>query len=128
MESAEAKQWDFQAIEQQLVTHADILEQSEYEAWEIMAKWSPSLKLPKLNYNRIFAVFELSESISALLELYGMNQQSETYQKECGKAAVALLNRIRQMPQEVVQTILKEIDNADPAHVHESEPPAIPEY
>ncbi len=128
VESAEAKQWDFQAIEQQLVTHADILEQSEYEAWEIMAKWSPSLKLPKLNYNRIFAVFELTESISALLELYGMNQQSETYQRECGKAAVALLNRIRQMPQETVETILKEIDAAENPHQHESDDPALPEY
>ena len=94
-----------------------------------MAKWNPSLKLPKLNYNRIFAVFELSESISALLELYGMNQQSETYQKECGKAAVTLLNRIRQMPQEVVETILKEIDTAENPHQHESDDPnQLPEY
>ena len=129
VESAEAKQWDFQAIEQQLVTHADILEQSEYEAWEIMAKWCPSLKLPNLNYNRVFAVMDLPASIAALLELYGMNQQSDTYQKECGKSAVALLNRIRQMPQDVVEKILKEIDAAGNPHQHDSDDPnQLPEY
>jgi|GEM_PF-582809 len=128
VESAEAKQWDFQAIEQQLVTHADILEQSECEAWEIMAKWCPSLKLPELNYNRVFSVMQLTESISALLELYGMNQQSETYQKECGKAAVNLLNRIRQMPQDVVGKIIGEIDSAAVPHPHESGEPQFPEY
>lgn len=110
VESAEAKQWDFQSIEQHLVTHADMLEQAEYEAWELMHVWKPSIVPPSINYNRKFSILDLTGSISALLELYGMNQNSETYQRECGKAAVTLLNRIRQLPQESMEKILKEID------------------
>ena len=112
VESADAKMWDFQAIEQHLATHADMLENAEAEAWKIMQCWKKSLPVPDLNYNRNFTVLQLTESISALLELYGMNQDSKTYQQECGKAALSMLGRIRQMPQDIVEKILKEIESA----------------
>lgn len=127
VESADAKQWDFQAIEQHLVTHADILEQAESEAWKLMVLWKPSLKVPTLNYNRVFSVLQLTESIASLLELSGMNQDSGTYQHECGKTAVSLLNRLRQMPQDVIEKINKEIDAAEIVHPGDDDPGAEPD-
>lgn len=51
VESAEAKAWDFQNVEQYMKTRADALEQCEVQAWELLTKWQPmvDIYLRKLN-------------------------------------------------------------------------------
>ena len=115
VESAEAKLWDFQNIEQYMKTRADVLEQCEYQAWQLMNKWMPSIPLPTISYNRNFAVLDLQQSVQTLLDLSGFNQDSDEYQKEVNKTAVVLLNRLRQMSQEKQDTITKEIEVSTPA-------------
>ena len=111
IESADSKMWDFQAIEQYLRTRADILEQCEYRAWELMKKWNESISLPTISYNRNFAILELKESVATLLELSGFNVENEDYQKEINKTAVVLLNRLRQLSQESHERINNIIDS-----------------
>ncbi len=113
VESAEAKAWDFQGVEQYLATRADILEQCEFRAWQLMSKWLPSIQEPTIQYNRNFSMLDLQISVSTLLELSTFNQDNEVYQKEIGKTAVQCLNRLRQLPQDKQEEIIKEIDNSD---------------
>lgn len=115
VESAEAKAWDFQNVEQYMATRADVLEQCEYQAWELMAKWNPAIPLPTISYNRNFAVIDLKESIASLLELSGFNQDSDEYQREINRTAVVLLNRLRQLSQENQNALNKEINASMPA-------------
>lgn len=115
VESAEAKLWDFQNIEQFMKTRADVLEQCEYQAWELMAKWQPSITIPTITYNRNFAVLDLQQSVAALVELAGFNTDSDDYQREINKTAVILLNRLRQLSQEEQDRIAKEIEKSQPA-------------
>lgn len=125
VESAEAKLWDFQNIEQYMRSRADQLEQCELQAWQLLQAWQPSLSVPNVSYNRNFAVLDLKESIAALLELSSFNGENDTYQKEVGKTALSLLNRLRQLPAEAQEEILKAIDagtvspNVDGAGVFE---------
>lgn len=112
VESAESKLWDFQNIEQFMRNRADLLEQSEYQAWEIMSKWSPEIPLPHISYNRNFAVLDLQQSVSTLLALSGFNQDSDEYQREINKTAVVLLNRLRQLPQDKHEAISEEIESS----------------
>lgn len=115
VESAEAKMWDFQSIEQYMRTRADMLEQCEYQAWELMNLWMPSIPLPTLNYNRNFAVLELKDAVATLLELSGFNLDNDDYQKEVNKTAVTLLNRLRQLSQEKAEQISDVIDASSPS-------------
>jgi hypothetical protein len=115
VESAEAKAWDFQNVEQYMANRADVLEQCEYQAWELMSKWNPSIPLPTISYNRNFAVLDLKESIASLLELSGFNQDSDEYQREINRTAVVLLNRLRQLSQENQNALDKEINASMPA-------------
>lgn len=115
VESAEAKAWDFQNVEQYMANRADVLEQCEYQAWELMSKWNPAIPLPTISYNRNFAVLDLKESIASLLDLSGFNQDSDEYQREINKTAVVLLNRLRQLSQENQNALDKEIAASTPA-------------
>ena len=110
VESAEAKLWDFQNIEQYMRTHADVLEQSEYQAWELMNRWNPTIPLPTISYNRNFAVLDLQQSVATLIELSGFNAENEEYQREISKTAVVLLNRLRQLSQEKQELITDRIE------------------
>ncbi len=114
VESAEAKAWDFQNIQHFMETRADVLEQTEYRTWELMRAWNPNIPEPTIRYNRIFTVIELKESISALIELSSLNADNEVYQREVGKAAVALLNKIRQLSQDKQEEILDAIEKGNP--------------
>lgn len=105
VESAEAKLWDFQNIEQYMRTHADVLEQSEYQAWELMNRWNPAITIPTISYNRNFAVLDLQQSVATLIDLSGFNPENEEYQHEVSKTAVVLLNRLRQLSQEKQEEI-----------------------
>lgn len=115
VESAEAKMWDFQNIEQYMKTRADVLEQCEYQAWELMRKWNPVIPVPTISYNRTFAVLDLQQSVQTLLDLSGFNQDSDEYQREINKTAVVLLNRLRQLSQDKQETITQEIESSTPA-------------
>lgn len=110
VESAESKLWDFQNIEQFMRTHADVLEQSEYQAWELMNRWNPAISLPTISYNRNFAVLDLQQSVTTLIELSGFNAENEEYQREISKTAVVLLNRLRQLSQEKQESITNSIE------------------
>lgn len=117
VESAEAKLWDFQNVEQYMRTRADVLEQTEYQAWELMRKWNPAIPQPTISYNRNFAVLDLKESVAALVELAGFNAENEAYQKEVSKTAGVLLNRVRQLAQDRQEEINNSIEagNGGPA-------------
>lgn len=114
VESAEAKAWDFQNIEAYMQTRADILEQAEVKAWEFLALWDPSVKVPKVSYNRNFAIIDLQTSVATLLDLSSFLEDNDPYQREIGKTALALLCRMRQLPAEVVEQIIKLIDDSTP--------------
>lgn len=116
VESAEAKLWDFQNIEQYMRTHADMLEQTEYQAWELMNRWNPAIPLPTISYNRNFAVLDLQQSVATLIELSGFNAENEEYQREISKTAVVLLNRLRQLSQEKQDLITDTIESSPVIH------------
>lgn len=114
VESAEAKAWDFQNIEAYMETRADILEQAEVKAWEFLALWDKSVKVPNVSYNRNFAIIDLQTSVATLLDLSSFLEDNDPYQREIGKTALALLCRMRQLPAEVVEQIIKLIDDSTP--------------
>ena len=95
-------------------TRADILEQAEVKAWEFLALWDPSVKVPKVSYNRNFAIIDLQTSVATLLDLSSFLEDNDPYQREIGKTALALLCRMRQLPAEVVEQIIKLIDDSTP--------------
>ena len=120
VESSESKLWDFQGVEQYLKTRADMLEQLEIKAWEMMHQWNPSIPVPSVNYNRNFAVLDLKDAIASLLELSSFNAENEAYQKEVGKTATVLLNRLRQISQEAQDEIAQGIEDGEyTLHEHE---------
>lgn len=122
VESAEAKQWDFQNIEQLMRTRADLMEQSETGAWRLLNLWQGTIPIPEIQYNRTFAMLDLKESVATLMELSSFNAESETYQREIGKTAVNLLNRLRQIPQDKQDGIASELEEM---HLH-LEPEGLP--
>lgn len=122
VESADAKQWDFQNIEQLMRTRADLMEQSEMEAWRLLNLWQGTIPVPEIQYNRTFAMLDLKESVATLIELSSFNAESETYQREIGKTAVNLLNRLRQVPQDKQDDIASELEEM---HLH-LEPEGLP--
>ena len=114
VESAEAKAWDSQNVEMYMETRADILEQCEVKAWELLNKWDSSITVPNVSYNRNFALLDLEKSVATLLELSGFCQENDTYQREVEKTALEMLNRLRQLPAESVAQIQAVIDASTP--------------
>lgn len=114
VESAEAKLWDFQAIEQYMRTRADMLEQCEVQAWELMSLWQPTVPIPTVSYNRNFAVLELKDAVASLMELSAFNPENEDYQRAINQTALALLNRLRQLSQEQAEKISDAIESSNP--------------
>ena len=114
VESAEAKMWDFQSVEQYMRNRADMLEQCEYRAWELMRKWDNTIPTPTISYNRNFAVLELKEAVATLVELSGFNIENVEYQQEISKTAVQLLNRVKQLAQDKQDSIISGIEKTAP--------------
>jgi hypothetical protein len=108
-QTAESKAWDHQNVKQFLVSRVDIFEQAETKCWELMNLWDKSIKVPKVIYNREFAVVNLKESIDALLNLNNLPVGSE-YRREISRAAVSMLEKIKKITPESRKTILAEID------------------
>lgn len=114
VESAESKAWDWQNIEHYMATRADVLEQCEIQAWTIMHAWNPAISVPTVIYNRNFAILDLKESVATLMSLSSFNQENDDYQREVGKTALAMLNRMRQLPTEKAEKIAREIEDSTP--------------
>ncbi len=109
VQSAESKAWDHQQICQFLLNRVDLLEQTEFAAWQIMHLYDPAIAIPQIVYNRDFSAFDLQKSIASLLELRSIPAGRE-YQKEIARAAVNMLNRTRKIPPERQQIIYDEIE------------------
>ena len=114
VESAESKAWDFQSVEAFMETRADILEQCEVKAWELLNEWDSNIAVPTVSYNRNFALLDLQNSVATLLQLSGFCQENDQFQREVEKTAVEMLNRLRQLPAEAVEAINKAIDSSTP--------------
>lgn len=114
VESADSKAWDFQSMEAYMQTRADVLEQAELRAWELLHEWNNEIEIPTISYNRNFAILDLKESVATLLELSGFCQENDPYQRSIGKAALAMLNRLYQLPADTMQAIEKIIDESTP--------------
>ena len=114
VESAEAKMWDFQHVEQYMRNRADMLEQCEYRAWELMHMWDDTIPIPTISYNRNFAVLELKDAVATLTELSAFNPDNVEYQQEVSKTAVLLLNRVKQLAQDKQDSIVNGIENSTP--------------
>ena len=89
-QTAESKEWDFQNVCQFLTGRADILEQAELAAWQLMQKFDSAVKVPEVAYNRKFAVRDLSGAISGLLELSSLSADAE-FDKAVHRTASELL-------------------------------------
>lgn len=114
VESAEAKMWDFQNIEQYMRNRADMLEQVEVKAWQLMNKWDNTIPVPNVSYNRNFAILELKDAVATLTELSAFNVDNNEYQQEVSKTAVILLNRVRQLAQDKQEQITNGIESGTP--------------
>ncbi len=110
-QTAESKAWDYQNVKQFLVTRADILEQTELLAWELMHSWDRSVEIPEVVYNRDFAVTDLKNSVEALIGIEQLHQSTE-FKKEIARTAVVLLEKINKITPAVRRRILEEIENA----------------
>ena len=98
-----------------MATRADLLEQCEMLAWDFLHRWSPSIPIPTVQYNRNFQILDLKESVASLLELSGFNTENDAYQREIGQTALVLLNRLRQLPQSAIEAISRNIQESSPS-------------
>ena len=111
-QSAESKTWDFQNVSQFLAARAELLEQSEKEAWRLMRRYDLDMSVPDVRYNRRFAVNDLAGGIAGLLQLSGISA-GNAYRKAVGKTAVDLLDNIGHINTEEKQQIINEIEKED---------------
>lgn len=118
-QTAESKAWDFQNVTQFLVNRADLLEQAELRAWEIMNRWDGSVPVPEVTYNRKFAVRDLEKNIAGLLQLSNVPDAGIEYRKAALGIAVELLDAIGSIPDDRKKALLKEIEETQPAPVPE---------
>jgi hypothetical protein len=107
-ESAESKAWDFRNTSCFLAGRADLLEQSEQRAWELMKLFDPSVPVPQVVYNREFEVRELSKSIGALLQLSTL-EAGEMFRKNVNRTAVEMLSGIFPLPEKEKLSLLEEV-------------------
>ena len=107
-ESAESKAWDFRNTSCFLAGRADLLEQSEQRAWEMMKLFDPSVPVPRVVYNREFEVRELSKSIGALLQLSTL-EAGEMFRKNVNRTAVEMLSTLFPLPEKEKITLLEEV-------------------
>ncbi len=112
-QSGISKEWDFQNMAATFGTLAGQIESCEDAAWDLMTKWSPNLKRPDLSYNRIFGILDLKTLVDALMQIKGFATGKPEFERAVDKAALSTLQKVQQLPQDVLETIHKEIDNAD---------------
>ena len=110
-QSAESKAWDFRNSSQFLAARADLLEQTEIRAWELLHLFDSAIPVPKVVYNREFAVRELDKSIASLLQLSGL-PAGNSFKQSVNKAAVELLAALSPMPEQEKYALLEEAESA----------------
>ncbi len=108
-QSAESKAWDFQNVAHFLSGRADLLEQSEMEAWKLMQRYDLELPLPEVHYNRKFMVDDLAAGIAGLLQLAEI-PAGRSYRRAIGKTAVELLTHIGHVGNEEKNLIISEME------------------
>ena len=113
-QSAESKAWDFQNVSQFLSSRADLLEQSELEAWKIMHLYDLDVSVPEVHYNRKFAVRDLAAAISGIMQLSNL-QLGPAYTRALGCAATELLDSVEPIGNDGKQQIFNEINNKENA-------------
>lgn len=118
-QTAESKAWDFQNVTQFLANRADLLEQAELKAWEIMNKWDDSIPIPEVTYNRKFAVRDLEKNIAGLLQLTNVPGTGIEFRKAALGIAVELLDAIGSIPDDRKRALLEEIEETQPAPIPE---------
>ncbi|MBR2345369.1 MAG: hypothetical protein IKA71_06245 [Lentisphaeria bacterium] len=107
-QSAESKAWDFQNISQFLAERAELLEQSELDAWHLMQRYDLDMPMPEIHYNRKFAVTDLASGIAGLLQLSEI-PAGKAYHRAIGKTAVELLANLGGVGNEEKNRIINEI-------------------
>ena len=110
-QTAESKAWDQHQVRQFLSCRADLLEQAELSAWELMRKFDPAVPLPRVVYNREFSVIDLANSVSSLLQLRELDGGPE-YQREIARTAVFFLEKLKKIDPDRRLRILQEIEEA----------------
>lgn len=118
-QTAESKAWDFQNVTQFLANRADLLEQAELRAWEIMKLWDSAVPVPEVTYNRKFAVRDLEKNIAGLLQLSNIPDAGIEFRKAALGVAVDLLDAIGSIPDDRKAALLAEIEDLQPAPVPE---------
>ena len=111
-QSAESKAWDFQNASQFLAARADLLEQSELEAWKIMHLYDLDVPVPEVIYNRKFAVRDLAEAIAGILQLSTLDI-GKSFREAIGIAATELLDSVEPIGINRKQEIFNEIKNKE---------------
>ena len=108
-QTAESKAWDFQNVCQFLAARADLLEQAESAAWQLMQKFDPGIHIPQISYNRKFAVRDLAGSIGGLLQLKELDSGPE-FRKALSRSALDLLDAVGNVGSSERTRILDEIE------------------
>ena len=109
-QSAESKAWDFRNASCFLAARADLLEQSEQRAWELLHLFDNSIPVPAVVYNREFAVRELEKSIASLLQLSNLDA-GESFKQSINKTAIEMLSSISPLPEREKLALLEEINS-----------------
>lgn len=108
-QTAESKAWDFRNSSQFLASRADLLEQTELRAWELMHLFDNAIPIPKVIYNREFEVKELDRSIASLLQLSELTT-GEKFRQSVKKTAVQLLSELSPMDETEKGLLLEEAE------------------
>ena len=109
-QTAEAKAWDHHQIKQFLASRVDQLEQAELHCWELMRRYDRSIRVPRIAYNREFAVTDLKSSIESLVELKRFSGGIE-YRREVARTALFLLEKVRKIDPARRELIRREIES-----------------
>lgn len=117
-QTAESKAWDHQGVTQYLKNRADILEQAENKAWNIMLLWDSTVTVPEVTYNREFSIDDLPASIDAVMLLDNAENSIEL-KKQINRTKVSLLDKIEKMSPENRKLIAAEIDAMEATPVPE---------
>ena len=107
-QSAESKAWDFRNASCFLAARADLLEQSEQKAWELLHLFDSSIPVPQVVYNREFAIRELEKSIASLLQLSTLDA-GESFKQTLNKTAVEMLSAISPLSEREKLALAEEI-------------------
>jgi len=112
--TAAAKEWDFHNTARFLASRAELLEQSESAAWQLIHAFDPSVAVPEVTYPRNFAVRDLASSIAALLQLSTLTE-GEEFRRAVRRSALEMLHELQPMPGADREKIFAEIAAGTPA-------------